>query len=294
MIRSMTGYGDAELDTPAGRLRVEVKTVNHRYFSANVRLPGALDRFEPLVRDRLRESLSRGHVNCSLRLENPEADGNGPALRLDDARARQYLRLLRELKEKLELPGEVDVRLLTGFSDLIVRNDEERVEVTPDAVQEVVDRAARAAVAMRVEEGKRLADDLEARLRGIEQAMSVIEQRAPARLVGERDRMRQVIADLIGAALVDEDRIAREVAHLAERLDISEELVRLRSHIHLFRELLAEDAEPVGKRLAFLNQEMHREANTIGSKASDAAIEHQVVAMKNEIERLREQIENVE
>ena len=258
-------------------------------------MPGALDRYEPLVSDGLRVVLARGHVNCSVRLENPDAEGGeGPALRLDEARARQYLRLLRELKTRLDLPGEVDVALLSGYSDLIVRDDEGRADVEPGDLEAVVRQAATAAVEMRVEEGRKLAIDLEERLAGIEAAMSRVEERAPQRLLNERDRMRQVVAELAGTAGVDDDRLAREIAHLAERWDVSEELVRLRSHIELFRALLAGDGEPVGKRLAFLNQEMHREANTIGSKANDAPIEHEVVAIKNEIERLREQIENVE
>jgi uncharacterized protein (TIGR00255 family) len=125
--------------------------------------------------------------------------------------------------------------------------------------------------------------------------MARIAELAPARLVAERDRMRRVVAELLEGVPLDEDRIAREIAYIAERWDISEELVRLRSHIELFRETLADgSADPVGKRLSFLTQEMNRETNTIGSKANDAAVEHQVIAIKDEIERLREQIENVE
>jgi uncharacterized protein (TIGR00255 family) len=125
--------------------------------------------------------------------------------------------------------------------------------------------------------------------------MSRIAELSPARLVAERDRMRRVVAELLEGVPIDEDRIAREIAFIAERWDISEEVVRLRSHIELFRSSLADpSAEPVGKRLSFLTQEMNRETNTIGSKANDAAIEHQVIAIKDEIERLREQVENVE
>jgi uncharacterized protein (TIGR00255 family) len=296
MIRSMTGFGEADLDTKAGRLRVEVKTVNHRYFSANIRLPSALDRFEPQIREWLRTYLPRGHVNYSLRLEQPGAEGTDlPPLRLDEARARQYLRLLRSLQERLEIPGVVDIALLSRFGDLFVRDDEERVDVAPEDVQQVTEAAAAAAVRMREVEGQRLRDDLEARLAAIEADLAVVAERAPTRLVAERDRLRRAVAELAGDVAFDEERLAREIAYLAERWDISEELVRLASHLHVFRDALADESpEPVGKRLGFLNQEMHREANTIGSKANDAEIEHRVVSIKNEIERLREQIENVE
>jgi uncharacterized protein (TIGR00255 family) len=159
----------------------------------------------------------------------------------------------------------------------------------------VTDAAAKAAIVMRENEGQRLETDLRERLDAIEAALEVIAQRAPARLIAERDRLRKAVAELAGDISVDEERLAREVAYAAERWDISEETVRLRSHIELFRQTLAASAdEPVGKRLGFLTQEMHRETNTIGSKSNDAEIEHRVIAVKEELERLREQIENVE
>ncbi|HSK17635.1 MAG TPA: YicC/YloC family endoribonuclease [Longimicrobiales bacterium] len=296
MIRSMTGFGEAELETPAGRLRAEARTVNHRYFSLNLRVGRAVDRFEPQIRDWLRALLPRGHVNFSLRLEPADGTGDEIALRVNEARARQYLRLLRSLKQELGLPGEVDLSLLSRFTDLVV--DETEVEErVPDSasVQAVTESAARAVIAMREDEGLRLRVDLEERLSAIAATMDHIEALAPKRMVAERDRMRRVVAELLEGVPLDEDRIAREIAYIAERWDVSEELVRLRSHIELFRETLADEgAEPVGKRLSFLTQEMNRETNTIGSKANDAAIEHQVIAIKDEIERLREQIENVE
>jgi uncharacterized protein (TIGR00255 family) len=296
MIRSMTGYGEAERSTAAGRLRAEVRTVNHRYFSLNVRLGRAVDRFEPQIRDALRGLLPRGHVNFSLRLEAPEGTGADVTLAVDEAKLQRYVELLRGLKAKLGLPGEVDLSLLSRFVDLVA-DEEEAEAVLPDVadVTAVTAAAARAAVAMRREEGQRLQDDLEQRLSAVEVAMYRIEELSPQRLVAERDRMRRVVSELLEGIPVDEDRIAREIAHIAERWDVSEELVRLRSHIELFRNSMADESEePVGKRLSFLTQEMNRETNTIGSKANDAAIEHQVIAVKDEIERLREQIENVE
>jgi len=296
MIRSMTGFGEAELDTAVGRLRAELKTVNHRFFSAQLRLPTAAERFEGAIREWLRAFLPRGHVNYSLRIESPEAGGGDvQALTVDLPRAREYARVLRALRDELGLAGEVDVALLSRFSDLIMPADAQRADLPADAVQAVTEAAARAATVLREEEGRKLHADLEGRLQGMEAAMAVCAERAPARLVAERDRLRAAVAQLAGDVTIDDDRMAREVAFLAERWDISEELVRLRSHIRLFRDLLeSDDSEPVGKRLGFLVQEMHREANTIGSKANDAVIEHQVIALKDEIERLREQVDNVE
>jgi uncharacterized protein (TIGR00255 family) len=296
MIRSMTGYGEAEQDTPYGRMRAEVRTVNHRYFSANLRLASIFERFEPQIREWLRASFPRGHVNFSLRLEGAPAGNGGSPLVLDVDRARAYLALLRDLKDRLALPGEIDVALLSGFGDLFRPGDLlASAPLESELVQAVTDAAARSAIAMREQEGERLELDLQGRLSAIEAALHEIHDRAPARLIAERDRLRKAVVELAGSVGTDEERLAREIAYAAERWDISEEIVRLFSHIDLFRQTLAASAdEPVGKRLGFLTQEMHRETNTIGSKANDAVIEHRVIAIKEELERLREQIENVE
>ena len=294
MIRSMTGFGEAEVDTPHGRLRAEIRTVNHRHFSANLRLSRVIERWEPQVREWLRALLPRGHVNCSVRLETG-TDSDAPPLKVDEARARQYVTALESLKSSLGIGGAVDLEMLTRFGDIIgPAEDADRV-VAEAAVREVVQTAAAATVRMREDEGRRMAVDLEERLRGMESAMTDIAERAPARMLQERDRIRRVVGELMEDVQVDEDRVAREIAFLAERWDVSEELVRLRAHIDVFRETLASPAdEPAGKRLGFLVQEMNRETNTIGSKANDAPIEHRVVAIKEEIERLREQVENIE
>ena len=292
----MTGFGDAERQTAAGVLRVELRTVNHRHLNANFRLPAALMRWEGDMREWLRAHFQRGHINCSVRLEAPAGSPRG--LRLDPERVQAYLALFHELRERYGVVGDPDLGLITRFSDVFVRDEaaeEEAAEVAGEDLQAAVDEAARRCVVMREDEGRRLHDDLEGRIRAIDSALEVVEHRAPERLVVERDRLRRAIQELAAGVAVDPDRLAQEVAYLAERWDVNEELVRFRSHNSLFRELLdADSAEPVGKRLSFLVQEMHREANTIGSKANDAAIAHRVVAIKEEVERLREQVENVE
>jgi uncharacterized protein (TIGR00255 family) len=295
MIRSMTGYGEAEVDTEAGVLRAEIRTVNHRFFSLNVRNPAALDRYEPQIRDWLRGWISRGHINLTYRIESGEDGDSGPALTLDVERARRYLRIFEDLKARFDLPGEITLEMLARQPDLVVREQVETLTMDPGAVQDVTERAAAAVVAMREAEGRSLEADLEERLGAIADEVARIVERAPHRLAREHERLRRSVAQLIEGVKVDEDRLAREIALLADRWEISEEVVRLDSHIEHFRHMAREEAsEPVGKRLGFLVQEMHREANTIGSKANDAEIEHGVVAIKNEIERLREQVENVE
>lgn len=297
MIRSMTGFGEAEGITSAGRLRVELRTVNHRYLNVNTRLPNALSRWEGEIREWLRTSFVRGHVNCTVRLDRDEAVGGSASIRLDDAKVRGYLALFAELSERYGVQGSPDVSLISRFGDIFVRDegDAESLEVTGDQLRAVIEAAARATAVMRDEEGRRLEVDLLGRLDAIERALGEIGLLAPERLRAERDRLAAAVSELAAGVSVDPGRIAQEIAFLAERWDINEELVRFAAHIDLFRQLLAAPPEEgVGKRLSFLVQEMHREANTVGSKANHATIAHRVVSIKEEIERLREQVENVE
>lgn len=293
MIRSMTGFGEARRETPAGTLLVEVRTVNHRHFNANLRVPQALARWEGEIREWLRAHVSRGHVNASVRLETPAGTPRG--LKLDDERVQSYLTLLNQLRERFGVSGTPDLHTLARFPDVFVRDEGEDFEVETGDLRAAVEEAALANVRMREGEGRRLHDDLDGRIAAIEASLDQIAALAPERLVAERDRLRAAIRELAGGVAIDEGRLAQELVYTAERLDINEELVRFRAHNDAFRELLdADSAEPVGKRLGFLVQEMHREANTIGSKANHAAIAHRVVAIKEEVERLREQVENVE
>lgn len=297
MIRSMTGFGEAEAATAAGRLTVELRTVNHRYLNVNARMPSLLARWEPEVREWLRGHFTRGHVNCTVRLDRDVEGAAAVGYRLDTERVSAYLSLFEQLGREFGVTGTPDLGLLTRFSDVIIRDeaDEDAPELMADDLREVLEAAARQNVQMRDEEGKRLQADLEGRLAAISAALDAIAEAAPARLVSERDRLRAAVAELTDGLAVDEARIAQEIALLAERWDINEEIVRYRSHIELFREALgAAGEEPVGKRLGFLVQEMHREANTIGSKANDARIAQASVGLKEEIERVREQVENVE
>lgn len=295
MIRSMTGFGDAVVETAGGSLHAEIRTVNHRYFSANLRLDRTVERYEPQIREWLRAMISRGHANMTIRFARDGVSQPAGSVQVDEDRARQYANALSRLQDLLGLSGDIDLGMLIRFGDILAWSDEGVVQVDAGSVQAVVEQAASAVVRMRDDEGLRLAADLQERLHAIERSLDEIAERAPLRVVAERDRMRRVISELLADVTVDEERIAREIAMIAERWDVSEELVRLRSHIELFRESVDADArDPIGKRLSFLIQEMNREVNTIGSKANDAPIEHRVIAIKEEIERLREQVENVE
>lgn len=297
MIRSMTGFGEAEREVAAGLLRVSIKTVNHRFLNVSVRTPPGFDRLEHEIPGWIRPFLLRGHATVGVTLERGDEAQEDDLPQVDMERAARYATLLRSMQEELGLDGPVDVATVVRFPD-VMRAPERRQrgpEVTAEELQEVVEAAARATVSLRETEGGRLGEDLEGRLAALARNLDVVEERAPRRLTAERDRLRVQVRELAQSEDVDEERLAREIAYLAERWDINEEIVRFRSHIALFRETLSGlGSEAVGKRLSFVVQEMHREANTIGSKANDAEITHASVAMKEEIERLREQVENVE
>jgi uncharacterized protein (TIGR00255 family) len=291
----MTGYGDAERDSPVGRLRLEVKTVNHRFFNPSIKTPHGFDKYESLITAALKNSLSRGHVSAYLSVDRGTNGAETP-YKPDIERARAYLAALEVLRDELNVPGAVQLSMLASEPSLLRAQDLDRTEgVEPELITELAGAAAAAVQEFRAAEGQRLEVDFSDRLRAIGVSLSGIETRAPQRLTEHRDRLREAIRELTEQVEVDEDRLAREIAYLAERWDINEELVRFRSHVELFEEALSGDgSEPVGKRLGFLVQEMNREANTIASKANDADIAHAAMGLKEELERIREQVENVE
>lgn len=295
MIRSMTGFGVAERDVPGARVRVEVRSVNHRSVHLQVRTGPGLDSYEPLLREAVRAAVGRGQVTIQLSLDLLAADGGeGVTTELDLPRARHYVSLLRELRSELGLEGEVELSSVLRFGD-IFRTRDPLPALDSDTVADVVRIALDQLDEMRQAEGARLEIDLRERVSEIEAAISTIEALAPARLIRERDRLRQAVSDLMDRGEVDEDRLAREIAYLAERWDVNEEIVRLKAHTAAFLDTLdAATGDRIGKRLGFLAQEMHREGNTIGSKANDAEMQRSVVTVKEEIDRLKEQLENVE
>jgi uncharacterized protein (TIGR00255 family) len=287
----MTGFGSAEGNVLGGRLSIEIRTVNHRYYNPQLKLPFELAGIEGPLRERLRQVLERGHVTVSARwLEGPQGEG---AVAVDLARARQVLTAAKELKKRLKLKGDVDLAFVARQADVLTVQRDGAANAEWADVEPIVARAAEALLAMRSREGAVLAAELERRLAALEAAAQAIEQRAPERLSAELARLKKAVAELAAGAQVDEQRLVVEVALMADRVDITEELVRLRTHLSACRAALATDAA-VGKQLGFLGQELLREVNTIGSKANDALIAQTVIAMKGELEKFREQLENLE
>jgi uncharacterized protein (TIGR00255 family) len=286
----MTGFGAAEGTVGSARVTVELRSVNHRFFNATIKLPVELSRWEAEVREALRKRLSRGHITLNARVDRGVG---GPPL-IDEERFAAYVRLLRNLKDRFGLAGDVDVATVLRMPD-VMSSISEGSEGEATAFLRLVDDAAANLVESRRQEGERLGTYLIDRLAIIEGALSRIEGRAPQRLAEQRNRARESIRQLSNGVPVDEQRLALELAIQADRLDVQEELSRFGSHVTAFRQSVAEGSgDPVGKRLGFLLQEMLREANTTGSKANDATILADVVTVKEELERIREQVENLE
>lgn len=290
-LRSMTGFGSAEGAVAGGRLRLEVRTVNHRHLSVQLKLPAELQALEADLRERLRSHLERGHVTVGARWveEPPQAAG----VRVDLERAGALVAALRDVGKALGVPGDVDLATVARLPD-VVRVVHSEATVEPAAALSILDRAAAACVKMREREGRALAADLLGRLQKLSGYAAFIAERAPARVTAERDRLAAAVRELAGGVAVDPNRLAQEVAFLADRLDITEELVRFGTHVAAMEGALSDSKAAVGKQLGFLMQELGREANTMGSKANDAAIAETVIAIKGELEKIREQIENLE
>ena len=287
----MTGFGSAEGNVLGGRLSIEIRSVNHRYYNPQLKLPFELGGVEGPLRERLRQLLERGHVTVSARwIEAPQRDG---AVAVDLTRARQVVAAAKELKKRLKLKGEVDLAFVARQPEVLTPHQNGVATAQWSEVEPIAERAVQELLAMRAREGAALATELGGRLRALETGAATIERRAPERLTAELARLKQAVAELAAGVQVDEQRLAVEVALLADRVDITEELVRLRTHLAACGEALASDGA-VGKQLGFLAQELLREVNTIGSKANDAAITQSVITMKGELEKFREQLDNLE
>jgi uncharacterized protein (TIGR00255 family) len=296
MIQSMTGFGNASFAADSGAFELDVRSVNHRHLDVRVRMPRALTSLEHDFRTHIQKRFARGKFDC--RVATPEGVALAARLEVDVAAAREYLAAARELRREEDVSGEL------GVADLLALPGVARL-VEPDFSGDALHRAAFAALdaaldelgAMRAAEGEVLARDLTARVDRVAELADALEERSGLVQESARERLRKRARQLESeTGMLDEARLHQEIVIAADRLDITEEIVRLRSHLDQFRKLLQAGApgNPVGRRLEFLLQELGREANTIGSKSSDAPIAHAVVELKTEFERLREQVQNVE
>jgi uncharacterized protein (TIGR00255 family) len=296
MIQSMTGFGSAAFSLEGAAFQLELRSVNHRHLDARVRLPRVLSILEPDIRTRITARFSRGKFDCSV----TTAGDAGPTLRVEIDRdvARRYLEAAAELTSQEGASGTLDVGTLLALPGVAsTREPEFSEDLMRGEALVAVDTALDGLAAMRNREGESLQRDLDGRLEHVTSLATSIEGRADTVVAAVQERLRKRSRQLEAeTGILDEARLHQEIVLHAERLDITEEVVRLRSHVEQFCSTLAEagPGQPVGRRLDFLLQELSREANTIGSKGNDAPIAHEVVDLKTELERIREQVQNVE
>jgi len=289
----MTGYGRGDVRRVSGNISIEMRSVNNRYLDVQIKLPRSLSALEPRIRKEVQEGFSRGRVDVLIMRSG--ADSSPFRFTVDHERAEQYIGALKELKARFSLPGEVDLALLSELPDIIGRED-----ITEDQEELWVllagglRQAITALRSMREQEGASLAQDINSRLDDVEALIEAVRGRTPLTVEQARKRMTEAIEKLLKEP-PEPARLAQEIAILAERTDVTEEITRLGSHMSQFRAMVrAAGAEPVGRKLDFLIQEMGREVNTVASKALDAEISLQVVHMKAELEKIREQVQNIE
>jgi len=296
MIRSMTGYGRGEVVVDGLRLAAEVRSVNHRFCELSARLPRTLGTFEHEARKIVQERSVRGKINLVVTWGEEGEDGREPTgtLTLDERTADRYMELLQALQRKYGLQGAVDVGTFATLPNLFVWSEMRRdPEFYLGILREVVTAATEDMIRMKETEGAALRKDLEVRVEGIRDRVARIRERAPLKVRETAERFHERIRVLLEGNELPEERLAQEIAVMSDRLDATEECVRLEAHCDHFKKLLNEEATP-GRKLGFLLQEMNREINTIGSKSADVPIIEQVVDVKEELERIREQVQNIE
>ncbi len=294
MIKSMTGFGRAEYTDGKRNITVEIKSVNHRYCDISIKMPRRYSFVEDKVKSAVKEKIKRGKIDVSIMVEN--ITENDVTVKLNTMVAKQYFDNLTVLKNEFGLDGEITLEYLASLPDVIkpVPDVDDEDEMTK-AILIPVREAAENLEAMRAIEGEKLAEDLISRGETIKELVSKIEERADEVPKAYTEKLRARIQELIGASVtVPEDRILVEAAIFADKCSIAEELTRLYSHMDQMKSIIGQSGQPEGKKLDFLVQEMNREANTIGSKANDIEITNLMLKIKAEVEKIREQVQNVE
>jgi uncharacterized protein (TIGR00255 family) len=292
MIKSMTGYGRAEGVWQDKNIVVEAKSVNHRFLEISLRLPAVLFPVEMDFKKKISEKFKRGRIELFVRLEGEGADI--PKVNLNRELVRNYFDVLNSLKKEFDIQEQIELRDLIGFRDIF--NLPADVKPSPEFlshVEDIVLLALSMLIKMRQDEGSILYEDMQKRLGAIKEILLTIKKRAPQVILEYQKRLAERVKELTAGYVLDDARLAQEVAVMAERSDITEEIVRLQSHISQF-ELLLHSEEAQGKKIDFLLQEMNREINTVGSKSNDIEIARQVIEAKSEMSKLREQAQNIE
>ena len=292
MIKSMTGYGSAKGLVDGLEISVELKSVNNRYLDASVRLPRSFLFAEEMIKSRVQSHISRGKVDVFVSVDSSQA--GDMAVKVNEGLLKGYLDAIGHIAEEYGLPNDLTAQSLSRFPDVLtVEKRELDAEAISAGMGEIVERALQDFDAMRLREGEKLRDDVLTRLETIRSLVETVEAKAPETVAEYRRRLEQKMAEVLGSTGIDENRILAEAAIFADHIAVDEETVRLRSHMSQLRSMINGNS-PTGRKIDFLIQEFNREANTIGSKCQNSQIAHVVVDLKSEIEKIREQIQNIE
>ena len=295
MIRSMTGYGRAEAVLGGRKYVVEIKSLNHRYLELSLRIPANLLPLEMEIKKKINEHLIRGKIDITIRRETYSGIEGSRLLEVNLPLVKNYYDLLIQLKDLFNLKEDITLDMMAGLKDVFIPLEtlEDEITVLWEGLAGVLSNALAALIDMRQKEGEVLGQDLKARLYLINEHLDEIDARAPQIVLEYQKRLVARIRELMDGMVIDESRLSQEVAIMAEKSDITEEIVRFRSHIKQFFEML-KSPEAMGRKVDFLIQEMNREVNTIGSKSNDAEISCHVIEIKSELAKLREQVQNLE
>ncbi len=292
MIKSMTGFGRCEISEAERKFTVEMKGVNHRYLDVNIRMPKKLNFFESAIRSLLKQYVQRGKVDIFISYE--DLSESQVALKYNEALAAEYLKYLKQMEETFGLENDIRVSTLSRYPEVITMEEQEADEDEVwNGLKKAVEGACRQFVETRASEGEQLKQDLIAKLDGMLDKIAYIEERSPQIVAEYRVKLEEKVKELLADTQLDEGRIASEVVIYADKICTDEEVVRLKSHIKHMRDTLS-TGEGVGRKLDFIAQEMNREANTILSKANDLEVSNHAIDLKTEIEKVREQIQNIE
>ena len=293
MIKSMTGFGRCEISDGERKFTVEMKGVNHRYLDVNIRMPKKLNYFETAIRNFLKQSVQRGKVDLFITYE--DLSESQESLRYNEALAGEYLMYLRQIGEKFSLENDIRVSTLSRYPEVLTM--EEQVvdeEELWNGLKKALHGATERFVETRVLEGERLKEDIVSKLDKMLELVEYIEERSPKIVAEYREKLENKVKELLADTQMEEGRIAAEVVIFADKICTDEEIVRLKSHVVHMKETLLSDENGIGRKLDFIAQEMNREANTILSKANDLEISNVGIDLKTEIEKVREQIQNIE
>lgn len=293
MVRSMTGFGRGTCNENGKEFTVEIKSVNHRYIDFYIKLPRQIAYLEERVREVVSKSIFRGKVDIFISFEDRSEDSK--SVMLDEALAGAYIQAVEKLKGKYGLKDDLSVSLISRFPDVLkIEKTEDDEEQLWSILNKALETAVASLIQMREKEGNELRSSLLQKADYMESIISQITNRSPEVVIEYKQKLENRIKDLLNQQTVDENRLAMEVAIFADRCSIDEELVRLGSHLSQLRDILSIKKQPVGRKLDFLVQEINREINTIGSKSNDIMITKNVLELKSETEKIREQIQNME